>query len=85
MSLFNFLGIRFGWSSVIGLIPAAGDALDAFMAFMVYRTCCQVESGLPSAVNIYLRIGMADMQIRTSHVGLAFNLAKGNYVLIQLT
>lgn len=22
MGLFNFLGIRFGWSSVIGLIPA---------------------------------------------------------------
>ena len=23
--LFNFLGFRFGWSSVIGLIPAIGD------------------------------------------------------------
>lgn len=22
MSLFNFMGVRFGWSSVIGLIPA---------------------------------------------------------------
>ncbi|KAL7928914.1 hypothetical protein V8C35DRAFT_316841 [Trichoderma chlorosporum] len=54
MSLFNFLGIRFGWSSVIGLIPAAGDALDAFMAFMVYRTCCQVEGGLPSSLRIQM-------------------------------
>ncbi|KKP00545.1 hypothetical protein THAR02_07349 [Trichoderma harzianum] len=54
MSLFNFLGIRFGWSSVIGLIPAAGDALDAFMAFMVYRTCCQVEGGLPSSIRLQM-------------------------------
>jgi hypothetical protein len=27
-----------------------GDALDAFMAMMVYRTCQQVEGGLPAAV-----------------------------------
>ncbi|UKZ78197.1 hypothetical protein TrVFT333_005932 [Trichoderma virens FT-333] len=58
MCLFNFLGIRFGWSSVIGLIPAAGDALDAFMAFMVYRTCCQVEGGLPTAVRVKMLINI---------------------------
>ncbi|OBT54552.1 hypothetical protein VE04_05718 [Pseudogymnoascus sp. 24MN13] len=50
MSLFNCCGIRFGWSSVIGIIPGFGDALDAFMAMMVYRTCQQVEGGLPAAV-----------------------------------
>ncbi|KAL6862067.1 hypothetical protein J3F83DRAFT_746627 [Trichoderma novae-zelandiae] len=58
MSLFNFLGIRFGWSSVIGLVPAAGDALDAFMAFMVYRTCCQVEGGLPTAIRLQMLINI---------------------------
>lgn len=50
MSLFNCCGIRFGWSSVIGIIPFAGDAVDAFMAMMVYRTCQQVEGGLPTDV-----------------------------------
>jgi len=50
MSLFNCCGIRFGWSSVIGIIPFAGDAIDAFMAMMVYRTCQQVDGGLPSDV-----------------------------------
>ncbi|UKZ68991.1 uncharacterized protein TrAtP1_010010 [Trichoderma atroviride] len=58
MSLFNFMGIRFGWSSVIGLIPAAGDALDAFMALMVYRTCCQVEGGLPTSVRLQMLINI---------------------------
>ena len=28
----NVCGIKFGWSSVIGLIPAAGDFVDFFMA-----------------------------------------------------
>ncbi|KOS19088.1 putative membrane protein [Escovopsis weberi] len=54
MSLFNFLGIRFGWSSVLGLIPAAGDSLDAFMALMVFRTCCQVEGGLPNSLKFWM-------------------------------
>ncbi|KAJ2906754.1 hypothetical protein MKZ38_010745 [Zalerion maritima] len=47
MSLFNCCGIRMGWSSVIGLVPAAGDVLDLLMALMVFKTCCQVE-GLPA-------------------------------------
>jgi len=50
MSLFSLCGIRFGWSSVIGILPGIGDALDAFMAFMVLRTCEQIEGGLPSEV-----------------------------------
>ncbi|KAI1007673.1 hypothetical protein K3495_g556 [Podosphaera aphanis] len=50
MSLFSFLGVRFGWSSVIGLIPGLGDILDAFMALMVFRTCQKVEGGLPNPV-----------------------------------
>jgi len=50
MSLFSCCGIRFGWSSVIGIVPAIGDVLDAFMAIMVLRTCQQVEGGLPADV-----------------------------------
>lgn len=50
MSLFTLCGIKFGWSSVIGLVPAIGDILDAFMAMMVFRTCQQVEGGLPADV-----------------------------------
>ncbi|KAH8588182.1 hypothetical protein B0O99DRAFT_639916 [Bisporella sp. PMI_857] len=50
MSLFSFFGVRFGWSSVIGIIPAIGDVIDAFMAVMVLRTCQQIEGGLPASV-----------------------------------
>lgn len=64
MSLFNCCGIRFGWSSVIGIIPGIGDLIDAFMAMMVFRTCQQVEGGLPNDVkakmllNIVLDFGV---------------------------
>ncbi|KAF8854661.1 hypothetical protein BDZ45DRAFT_676763 [Acephala macrosclerotiorum] len=64
MSLFNCCGIRFGWSSVIGIIPAIGDVIDAFIAMMVLRTCQQVEGGLPTSVktkmmfNIVLDFGI---------------------------
>ena len=45
--LFNFLGIRFGWSSVIGIIPAAGDAMDTALAANLVRNMTKVEGGLP--------------------------------------
>ncbi|PSS12992.1 hypothetical protein M430DRAFT_89735, partial [Amorphotheca resinae ATCC 22711] len=58
MSLCNCCGIRFGWSSLIGIIPGFGDILDAFMALMVLRTCEQIEGGLPADVKtkMYLNI-----------------------------
>lgn len=49
-SLFNFLGIRFGWSSVIGLVPAAGDVIDLLLAYMVVKRMKEVDGGLPSKV-----------------------------------
>jgi len=48
--LFTFLGVKFGWGSAIGLVPFIGDALDAFMAIMVMKTCMQIEGGLPSGL-----------------------------------
>lgn len=35
-----------------------GDALDAFMAMMVYRTCQQVEGGLPAAVQSQMMLNI---------------------------
>jgi hypothetical protein len=50
MSLFNFLGVRFGWSSVVGLVPAIGDGIDGSMALLLVRKCNKVQGGLPQAV-----------------------------------
>jgi len=50
MCLFNCCGIRFGWSSVIGIVPAIGDVLDLLLSYMVINTCSKVEGGLPSSV-----------------------------------
>src|ERR1700712_3743349 len=41
MSLFNFMGVRFGWSSVIGIVPFVGDGLDMLMALSLFRNCCK--------------------------------------------
>lgn len=46
--LFNLCGIRFGWGSVIGLVPFFGDVLDAVLAMMVARECQRIDGGLPS-------------------------------------
>jgi Domain of unknown function (DUF4112) len=52
MALFEFMGIRFGWSSVIGLIPELGDVIDMLMALSLMRTAGKIEGGLPSSVKL---------------------------------
>ncbi|KAK6950371.1 hypothetical protein Daesc_008698 [Daldinia eschscholtzii] len=47
MSFGSFMGLKFGWGSIIGLFPFAGDVVDALLALMVVRTAKQVEGGLP--------------------------------------
>lgn len=44
MSLFTLFGIRFGWSSIIGLIPWLGDAIDLYFAYALVQMCQQVSS-----------------------------------------
>jgi len=44
MSLFTLFGIRFGWSSIIGLIPWLGDVFDLYFAYAVVQICQQVSS-----------------------------------------
>ncbi|KAL8815831.1 MAG: hypothetical protein Q9223_005079 [Gallowayella weberi] len=39
---FNICGIRFGLSSVIGIVPALGDFIEVFFALMLYLKCCKV-------------------------------------------
>ncbi|KAI0480595.1 hypothetical protein GGR56DRAFT_671696 [Xylariaceae sp. FL0804] len=55
MSFGSFAGIKFGWGSIIGLVPIAGDFVDAFLALLVVRTACQVEGGLPASVRAQMQ------------------------------
>ncbi|KAK2804228.1 hypothetical protein FQN51_002317 [Onygenales sp. PD_10] len=52
LCLFNFCGIRFGWSSVIGIVPAIGDVLDMFLALMVVASCNKVDGSLPNSIRM---------------------------------
>jgi hypothetical protein len=56
MSLFNFLGVRFGWSSVVGLVPAIGDGVDGAMALLLVRKCNKVQGGLPQSVLLQMML-----------------------------
>ncbi|KAF2216468.1 hypothetical protein CERZMDRAFT_33580 [Cercospora zeae-maydis SCOH1-5] len=57
--LFTLFGIRFGWESVIGLIPAAGDAIGAALALLVVKKCMQVDGGLGTPLIIRMLINIA--------------------------
>ncbi|KAF4974871.1 hypothetical protein FZEAL_8272 [Fusarium zealandicum] len=59
LALFSCCGIRFGWGSAIGLIPAVGDVFDLLMALIVMKTCMQVDGGLPSSVKMKMLSNIA--------------------------
>ena len=59
MALFEVFGTRFGWSSVIGIVPAAGDAIDAAIALLLVRGCMKVKGGLPVGILIQMLINVA--------------------------
>jgi len=58
MCLFNLMGIRFGWSSVVGIIPAAGDAIDMLLAAMLVHSCMKVKCGLSNSTIIMMWINV---------------------------
>lgn len=58
LALFNFLGIRFGWSSVIGLVPAVGDVADALFALKLIGSMYKIEGGLPNLILLHMLFNM---------------------------
>lgn len=58
-ALFTIFGMRFGWSSVIGLVPAIGDAADALLAFNLILNMRKVECGLPGSVLLMMMVNLA--------------------------
>lgn len=58
-ALFSFMGMRFGWSSVIGLVPAIGDAADALLALKLILSMRKVACGLPQSVLLMMMFNLA--------------------------
>jgi hypothetical protein len=58
-ALFTLFGIRFGWSSVIGLVPAVGDAAGSALALNLVRNMMKVDGGLPMTVLIMMLVNVA--------------------------
>ena len=56
MALFNLGGVRFGWSSVVGIIPGVGDVVDLALAYMLYRTIC--EANIPQTKKTLMILNM---------------------------
>lgn len=40
-------GLKFGWSSIIGLLPVIGDFADFLMALTLIKTAAGIKGGLP--------------------------------------
>lgn len=57
--LFELFGIRFGWESLIGIIPAVGDVIGVLFALLIFKKCLQVEGGLNNSVKLRMLVNIA--------------------------
>jgi hypothetical protein len=55
----SFLGMRFGWSAVIGAIPEIGDAVDFLLAVYVYSLCRKIDGGLDDKTKLKMKAWIA--------------------------
>ncbi|KAF4997840.1 hypothetical protein FGRMN_3588 [Fusarium graminum] len=58
LALFSCCGIRFGWGSVLGFIPAIGDVLDMLLCLLVMRSCTKIDGGLPTSVKSRMMVNI---------------------------
>ena len=54
----SILGIKVGWSALVGLIPGFGDALDMFMALMVVNTAKGADLDSATLNKMYLNVAI---------------------------
>lgn len=52
LCLGSLFGIRFGWGSVIGIVPVFGDILDALLALMVVNTARKAD--IPGGLKLHM-------------------------------
>jgi hypothetical protein len=58
-SLFTLFGVRFGWESVIGIIPVIGDIFGVLMALGIVRKARKIDGGLEQTILIQMMINIA--------------------------
>ncbi|KAM0349309.1 hypothetical protein ACHAPU_003718 [Fusarium lateritium] len=89
LALFSCCGIRFGWGSVLGFIPAIGDVLDMLLCLLVMRSCTEIDGGLPTSVksrmmvNIVIDFVIGIVPFAGDIVDAAFKANTRNVVLLE--
>ena len=44
---FSFLGVKFGWSNLVGIVPIAGPIVSAYWSLSLLMTARKLDDGLP--------------------------------------
>lgn len=87
LGLFSLCGIRFGWSSVVGLVPAVGDLADMLLALMLFRICCRAKlcfiTKLRMQLNILLDLTLGLLPVVGDLADASFKCNMKNVLLLE--
>jgi len=55
----SFMGMRFGWATVIGAVPEIGEIIDVILAYYVYSQCKKIDGGLDGRTKMKMKAWIA--------------------------
>lgn len=86
---FNFLGVKFGWSNVVGIIPVAGLIVATYWSLTMLVTARQLEDGLPLDIhfififNVLIDFLLGLIPIVGDLIEIGYKANSRNFLLIE--
>lgn len=86
---FNALGLRFGWSNIVGLVPVVGAILTNFWSLQIYLLARKLEDGLPLDIqlifffNILVDFLLSLIPIVGDLIEIGYKANLRNYLLLE--
>ncbi|CAH2354875.1 hypothetical protein CLIB1423_19S01860 [[Candida] railenensis] len=86
---FNFLGVKFGWSNVVGIIPIAGSIVATYWSLTMLVAARQLEDGLPLDIhfififNVLIDFLLGLIPIVGDLIEIGYKANSRNFLLIE--
>lgn len=86
---FNFLGVKFGWANVVGIIPIAGQIVATYWSLTMLITARSLDDGLPLDIhfififNVLIDFLLGLIPIVGDLIEIGFKANSRNFLLIE--
>lgn len=86
---FNFLGIKVGWTNIVGLIPAFGSIIAIYWSLSIFSLARKIDDGLPLdlqllfLINILIDFALSLIPIVGDIIEIGYKANLRNFLLLN--